>query len=146
MTLTISCKPLDWQLSAVAQVLNSFLPFLSTLESLEIAVPHEELQGEIEVTQWQELLHPFTSVTQMVLMDENSARLIAPALQYLAEERETEVLPALQHLRLATEDWQPSGPVKEATEKFIITQRLHGHSVTVYYWDAESEVYVLEGR
>jgi hypothetical protein len=138
MMLNILCKPLDWQLSAVAQVLNS----LSTLECLKIAVPHEDLQGEIEVTQWQELLHPFTSVT---LMDENSARLIAPALHYLAE-RETEGLPALQHLRLATEDWQPSGPVKEAIEKFIITQRLHGHSVTVYYWDAKSGEYVLEGR
>ena len=129
----ISCKPLDWQLSALAQVLNSFLSSLPTLESLEIAVMREDWQGEIEVTQWQEFLHPFTSVKEMTLVREGSVRLIAPAIQELSGERATEVLPALQNLFLDTEDWRPSGPVKESIGQFIATRQLYGHPVTVDY-------------
>ena len=42
---------------------------------------------------------------------------IAPALQGLAKERPTEVLPALQDLFL--ENTLPSGPVKEAIDQFV---------------------------
>jgi len=130
--LSISCKALDWQLSALAQVLNSFLSSLQTVGSLEIASYHEDWQGEIEVIQWRELLHPFTSVKDMTLKYEDSVRLVAPALQELAGERATEVLPALQDLFLKT-SWRPSGPVKESIEQFIATRQLHGHPVTVHY-------------
>jgi len=128
--LSISCKPLDWKLSALTQVLNSFLSSLRTVESLEIIEYHQDWQGEIEVIQWRELFHPFTSVKHVTL--NKSARLIAPALQDLARERATEVLPALQDLFLTT-SWPPSGPVKEGIERFIATRQLHGHPVTVHY-------------
>jgi len=130
LNLSISCEPLDWQLSALAQVLDSSLSSLQTVESLEIQVYHEDWQGEIEVIQWRELLHPFTSVKHVTL--DKSARLIAPALQELAVESATEVLPALQDLFLTT-SWPPSGPVKDGIEQFIATRRLHGHPVTVHY-------------
>jgi len=52
LTLSISCKPLDWQLSALLQVLNSFLPSLSTLESLRITIDQEDWQDKTEVIQW----------------------------------------------------------------------------------------------
>jgi hypothetical protein len=133
LQLEISCKPLDWQLSALAQVLNSFFSSLPTLESLEIAVSREDWEGEIEVTQWRELLHLFTSVKETTLVHEDSVRLVAPALQELAGERATEVLPALQNLFLRTDGWRPSGPVKQAIEQFITTRQLHGHPVTVQY-------------
>jgi len=138
LTLSISCKPLDWQLSAVTQVLNSFLPSLSTLESLEIKVSCKSWQDEIEVIQWQELLHPFTSVKKMTLQDEASIRLVVPALQELSGERATEVLPALQNLSLTTSGLSPSGPLKEAIEEFIATRQLYGHPVTVHYEVTES--------
>jgi len=89
LELSISCEPLDWQLSALAQVLDSFLSSLQTVESLEIRVRHRDWQGEIEVIQWQELLHPFTSVKHVTL--DESARLIAPALQELTGESATQV-------------------------------------------------------
>ena len=133
LQLKISCKPLDWQLSALAQVLNSFLSSLPTLESLQITVSREDWQGEIEVIQWREFLHPFTSVKEMTLIVENSVRLVAPALQELAGEGATEVLPTLQDLFLRTNGWQPSGPVKEAIEQFIAIGQLDGHPVTVHY-------------
>ena len=133
LKLHISCKPLDWQLSALSQVLNSFLSSLPTFENLKIAVVHEDWQGEIEVTQWQEFLHPFTSVKKMTLVREDSVRLIAPALQELSGERTTEVLPALQELFLDTEDRRPSGPVKESIKQFITIRQLYCHPVTVDY-------------
>jgi hypothetical protein len=130
--LEISCEALDWQLSAVTQVLNSFLSSFTALESLEIEVSRE-WQGETEVTSWREFLYLFTSVRDMTLQFEDSVRLIAPALQELAGERATEALPALKNLCLRTYDWQPSGPVKEAVEQFITTRQLYGHPVTVHY-------------
>ena len=133
LILSISCKPLDWQLSTLPQVLNSFLPSLSTLEILEFAVSHEDWQGKIEVTQWQEFLHPFIAVKKMTLKDEASVQHVAPALQELAGERATEVLPALQNLSLTTSSWLPSGPLKEAIEEFIATRQLYGQPVTLHY-------------
>ena len=130
LSLSISCEPLDWQLSAFSQVLDSFLSSLQTVESLEIELYHEDWQGEIEVIQWRELLHPFTSVKNVTLY--KSARLIAPALQELTGESATEVLPALQDLFLTT-SWLPPGPIKEGIEQFIATRQLHGHPVTVHY-------------
>jgi len=139
LELRISCKPLDWQVSALAQVLNSSLSSFLTLESLEIAVPHEDWQGEIEVTQWQEFFQPFTSVKEMTLLREHSVRLIVPALQELSGERATGVLPALQDLFLMTNGWQLSGPVEEAVEQFIAARQVYGNPVIVHYQDIESE-------
>ena len=140
LELRISCKPLDWQLSAVAQILNSLMSSLPTLESLKISVDRDDWQGEIEVTQWQEVLQPFTSVKEMTLVREGSVRHVAPALQELARERPTEVLPTLQILYLPTYGWQSLGPVEEAIKQFTATRQLHGHPVTVDYQDTESEV------
>jgi len=100
LQLKISCNPLDWQLSAVTQVLNSFLSFFPTLESLQIAVYPDRWPDEIEVIQWQEFLHLFTSVKDMTLEFAYSVWLVAPALQELAAERATEVLPALKNIFL----------------------------------------------
>ena len=133
LQLEITCEPFGWQLSAVAQVSKSLLSSLPNLESLEITVAHKDRQGEIEVIQWREFLHPFTSVRNVTLEFENSIQLVALALQELARDRVTEVLPALQHLFLRTYGWQPSGPVKGAIEQFITTRRLYGHPVTVHY-------------
>jgi len=135
--LIISCEPLDWQLSALAQVLNSFSSSLSTLESLRIEVFRKDWQGDIEVTQWRELLHPFTAVKEVTLESEYSVRLVASALQELAGERATEVLPALQNLVLDTKNGRPSRRVKKAIEQFIAARQLCGPPVTVHYSDTK---------
>ena len=57
LCLRINCKPLDWQLSALAQVLDSLLSSLPTLDRLEVTVYREYRQDEIEVIQWREFLH-----------------------------------------------------------------------------------------
>jgi len=142
LQLEISCEPLDWQLSAVAQILNSFLSSIPTLECLEIIVSPQLCGDEVEDIQWQEVLHLFTSVKDMTLAFEDSVRLVVPALQGLAGDRATEVLPPLQDLFIGTYSRLPSGPVMKAIGEFITTRRVHGHPLTVHYWDAMSGKYV----
>ena len=134
LQLNITCQPLDWQLSAVVQILNSFLPFLPHLERLSLSIECDDHypQGELELIQWREFLRPFTSVKDMTLESQDSVRLVAPALQELAGEKTTEVLPALQNLFIWTlSHEQPlSGPDKEAIELFSATRQ---YPVTVHY-------------
>jgi len=136
--LLISCKSLDWQISSLVQVISTSFPPLPTLERLEIDIYHGpsrglllEWQSDMEDTQWLELLHPFFSVKDLRLCID-SVLFVAPALQELSGERVTEVLPALENLFL--EERLPSGPVKEAIQKFIATRQLSGCPVTVHHW------------
>jgi len=60
LELVIPCIPSDWQPSSVAQVCSSFLPRLSTLESLEIRddqSSQSHWQDDMEISQWLEPLH-----------------------------------------------------------------------------------------
>ena len=129
LKLRIKCESLDWQLSAVVQILNSFLSFLPHLESLKIGYYHSYQQREFETIQWRDFLRPFISVKDMTLESQSSVRLVAPVLQELAGET-TEVLPALQNLYLQLWDIeQPlSRSVKAAIEQFSATRK---HTVTV---------------
>ena len=130
LSLHVRCKALDWQLSAAAQVSKLFLSSQLALETLEIraVVPHENHQSEIDVIQWREFLHPFTSVKTMTLGSEDPVRLITPALQEFAKERST--LPALQTLRVFSS--QSSGSFKEAIGEFIATRQSYGQYITIY--------------
>jgi hypothetical protein len=148
--LGVSCKPLDWQISSLAQVCSTSFPPLPTLERLEIDIKKNqhsplEWQYDMEDAQWLELLHPFISVKDLGL-SKDLVPFVAPALQELsrAGERMTEVLPALQNLFLTGPI--TSGPVKEAIRKFIVTRQLFGYPVTVHYRDSISGVQALGGR
>jgi hypothetical protein len=82
LRLEISCRKFDWQLSALAQVCNSCLATLSSLERLTVCTnqylpPH--WQDDIENTQWLELLCPFTTVKDLYLSNEVALR-VAPAV------------------------------------------------------------------
>jgi hypothetical protein len=133
VVLSISCKPLDWQISSLAQVCRTSFPPIPTLESLSIHIQKDRdsplaWQDDMEDTQWLDLLHLFTSVKNLDLYA-TSVPFIAPALQELSGERVTEVLPTLKNLFL--QGPQPSGPVKEAIGKFIAARQLAGCPVTV---------------
>jgi hypothetical protein len=142
VTLWISCKPLDWQISSLAQVCSTSFPPLPTLERLDIDIYNGrdlllEWQDDMEDNQWLELLRPFTSVKDLDLC-EASVPFVAPVLQGLSGERVTEVLPALQNLSLKGP--QPSGPVKKAIRKFIAARQLAGFPVTVHHRGRASNV------
>ena len=143
LKLSISCKPLDWQISSLAQVCSTSFPPLPTLERLDIHIPKDRnllprWPDDMEDTQWLDLLLPFTSVKDLDL-SEASVSFVAPALQELSGERVTEVLPALQNLFFTAP--MPSGPIKEAIRKFIAARQLSGCPVTVRHRDNEDQGY-----
>jgi hypothetical protein len=126
LSLEISCTPSDWQLSCLAQVCSSSLPLLSTLKHLKIFSYRSHWQDDLENTQWLELLLPFTSVTDLVLSD-GLVPLVAPALQELAGERVTEVLPMLQSLLLDV--LELSGSAEKSIQQFIDARQRFGLTV-----------------
>ena len=133
LTLLILCKPSDWQLSSVAQVCNSIIPPLPTLRKLSIDEgPFKRLQwhDDMENTQWLELLRPFSRVKKLVLSRE-LVRPVAPALQELAGEGLTEVLPMLRSLHIAGPLPSPSGSVWSMFYKFITARRDSPCPITV---------------
>jgi hypothetical protein len=141
LTLLISCEPLDWQISSLAQVCSTSFPPLPTVEYLDIRIEKDQdsllkWQDDMEDAQWLDLLHPFTSVKDLGLCNDSVA-FIAPSLQELSAESVTEVLPALENLFLGGP--QPSGPVKEAIRKFIAARQLSGCPVTVHHRERASD-------
>jgi len=130
-SLTISCRPSDWRLSSVAQVCDLALSPFPTLERLDIGIrDSSHWQDNVENAQWVELLHPFTSIKDLLLHEE-SIRHVAPALEQLAGERVTGALPTLQNIFL--QGPKPSDPVKEAIVKFVAARQLSGCPVSVYH-------------
>jgi len=139
LELKISCRKIDWQLSALSQVCNLCLPTLSSLERLSVCdsryrPPH--WQDDIENTQWLELLHPFATVKDLYLSRGVALR-VAPALQELSEERVTEVLPALQDVFI--DSLQPSGLVQEVFREFVTARgrQVSSLPVAIHNWVRE---------
>jgi hypothetical protein len=140
--VTISCRELDWQLSALTQIWTSFLPFLSATETLYIEEYSSSIldrKDGIENTEWLELLFPFTAVKNLYLTKQ-FGQCIPPALQELTGGRMTEVLPTLQNLFL--EGFQPSEPVQEGIGQFISGRQLTNHPITISSWNR----YPKQGR
>jgi len=141
LRLLILCREPDWQLSSLAQVCTWSLPPLSTVEILYI-YKHQffelDWQGDIEKTQWLELLRPFTAVKNLCISKEYAPSIIL-ALRELVGDIRTEVLPALQDILL--EELQPSGPVRESIEQFISARQLTSNPVAVSLWDRDIEKY-----
>jgi hypothetical protein len=134
LTVEISCRELDWQISSMEQVCTSSLPPLSTLESLYIndgPSSRAHWQDNIDNSLWLELLHPFRSVKNLYLSNE-LAWYVVPALQQLVGRRATEVLPTLQNIFL--EGLQPLGPLREGIMQFVAARHT-GDPITVSIWD-----------
>ena len=132
----ISCRQLDWQLAALAQVCSSSFShaYISTVEHLYILedeISQPRWQDDIENGQWLELLHPFTAVKSLLVSQEFAPR-IAPALQGLVGERANEVLPALQSIYL--EGLDSSGVVPEGIGQFVTARHRSSHPIAVIPW------------
>ena len=144
LSLTISCRKSDWQLSSLAQVCSSFFspPLISTVEHLYIEeyvwfTPFNIHNiDDVESSQWLEFLRPFTAVKHLYITSLSTPG-IANALQGLVgvvAETVTEVLPALQTISL---EGLPSEPIQEAIEKFAAARQLFSHPITVSRYERE---------
>ena len=128
--LGISCRPSDWQLSSLAQVCSSvFMPAVVRLYILQEPGLPLYWQGDIETSQWLEVLHPLTAVEDLYI-SRAFTRHIAPTLQELVGGRVTEVLPALQTLFL-----QEMEPVEKGIGKFVAARELAGRPIAVSRWN-----------
>ena len=137
LNVSVYCTELDWQLSFLEQVCTSSLPPHSTLQELYIE-GRPCTQGwidNIDYEQWLELLHSFSTVTDLYLSKE-LAPCVVPALQNLVEGRTTGVFPTLENIFL--EELQESGPVREGIGKFVAARQVTSHPVTVSRWDRDS--------
>jgi len=132
------CKQADWQLSSLAQICGMSLYPISTLENLRVTIkpgsPQDFGQFDIEHSQWEELLYPFTNVKNLYLAQEVGLHIVT-ALQGLVGESVTLVLPALQSLSI--EGLQPSGPTREAAESFVAARQRFGRPIVIHSWEGE---------
>jgi hypothetical protein len=125
LSLAISCRPSDWQLSSLAQVCYSALSPLLTLESLKI-YNIQRWEDDVEDAQWLEFLHPFTSIKDLLIEEMSFSHGV---LKQLA--REIEAFSALQNLYL--EGPQPPEPAMKMIGKFVAARQLSGRPVAVYH-------------
>ena len=138
LELAVLCREPDWQLSSLAQVCRLSFPqaLISTVKQLyiylRIVFPHLYWQDDFESSQWLELFHQLTAVTDLFLSRE-SVPCVVPALQELVGERVPGVLPALQTFFL--EESLTSGPVQEVIERFVTGRQLANHPITISRWE-----------
>ena len=142
LQLTISCRQLEWQLSAMTQVCSSSFPhsLVRNVERLYIREKHysrPSWQYNTENSQWLELLHPFVAAKNLYLHNK-LVQLIVPSLQGLVEERATEVLPALQSLFSGKP--HHSRAAKKAIETFRVARQLINLPVSIYHWIEQKEM------
>jgi hypothetical protein len=123
----------DIRPSSIAQVCTMCFPPLPTVENLQLEVfsRHRVWKVDVENDQWLELLRPFTAVKNLYLSEE-SAPVIAAALQELIGSRITEVLPSLRNIFVL--GLEPSGPLQENLGQFVIARRLFGHHIAISVW------------
>jgi len=125
--LRISCRGSDRQISSAVQICSQNLSLLSNVERLDIRgdgyLP-PDWQENMNSTQWIDLLRPFIAVARLHI-SERLGPLVVDALQELAGERTTSVLPALQSLFF--EGLLPSVPgIREAIDPFIAARHISG--------------------
>ena len=133
LDLCISCRPSDWQLSSLTQLIGSSIPPLPALEHLDIFEECGPLhwQDDIENAQWLELLRPFTSVKDLVLSGQ-LVSLVATALGELIGERVTEVLPALQTIFVQNLRFSGPSPWQKEIGRFVTARQISGRPVAVH--------------
>ncbi|KAI9460442.1 hypothetical protein F5148DRAFT_256543 [Russula earlei] len=137
LKLGIWCRELDRQLGSLTQICSSSFPFLSTLVHLDIVeddVPQSHWKDDMVTTQWLELLAPFTAMKDLRLTHQVAPH-VCQALEELAGERVTEVLPALQNIFLR--GLEPLESVSTYIERFVAARKLSGHPVAVHCWEQD---------
>jgi hypothetical protein len=131
------CDRSDWQVRSVAQIssmMRAILPFLSSVESLEIRYPDrsDSSQGiqqvEMDSTLWSQLFHSLISV-QSLDIPATVESSISAVLHGLTGESAAKILPSLHSLSI-TGDISDEAP-QQGIHSFITARQQDGRPVIV---------------
>ncbi|KAH9971583.1 hypothetical protein BGW80DRAFT_1321250 [Lactifluus volemus] len=134
LTLQISCRGVDWQVSSMAQICNqlSESSIMSSIETLSIQKIQDlfpsTLEDVLDGTPWLELFHPFTAVRTLYISHTMQPHVVS-ALRGLSGELAMQVLPALEMLHVP--GYQGSGSERHNIWPFIIARQRSDHPVVV---------------
>ena len=127
--INVDCWHLDWQVSSVAQIVNSLSHLSSAVEHL--TVEHEahtqssEEHNEVDRTEWRKLLRPFRNVKTLWISN-GLVKQVSRCLELEDGELPLELLPELQEL---TYSW--SGDAGNAFTSFIDTRQRADRAITL---------------
>ena len=128
--IKVPCWHLDWQVSSVAQIVNSLSQIFSMVEHLylehEVHSLSSEEHNEVDRSEWRELLRPFSNVKSL-RVDNGLVKDLSRSLRLGDGEHPLELLPELQELT-----YFGSGDNGDAFMAFIDARRNAGRPVTLF--------------
>ena len=136
LRLQISCKQLDWQLSAMAQVCDSFSPFLFRVSNLGIIMTKlSSGNNDVDGERWRELVRPFNGAKEVLVagkLEVATGFLCALSPGGGGATTDTTVLPTLQNLHVRVPE-SVNGQFRDAALPFITSRRLSGRPVELRF-------------
>jgi hypothetical protein len=128
---------LSGQLSVMVQLctssfLRTLIPTAKHLYILDSGMAFSYRLGNVQNSQWLDLLRPFATVEDLYLSQKFSAHIV-PALHGIIKEGVTELLPSLRNLFL--EKQSSTGPVEEAIGQFVAALQLSSRPIVVSQWN-----------
>ena len=128
LSINVFCWHLDWQVSSVAQIINSLSQVFSavehlTLEHREHSQSSEE-HNEVDRTEWRRLLRPFNNV-KTLRIENGLVDDLSRCLQLEDRDLSLEVLPELQELT-----YYGGGNIGDTFAPFVDARRNAGRTIT----------------
>ena len=131
LRLQISCKQLDWQLFAMAQVCVQFSPFLHRVENIGInTTQSSSSQDDVDSEQWLELVRSFGGARDFWVGDGLMTDILSVLDQADFGHTTVTVLPSLRHLRVGSPT-ALNEPSWGALQSFVTSRSLSGRPVQV---------------
>ena len=138
-TMAVYCLELGSQVSSLAQIFNSLSQKMSTVEHLtfEHDEDHDELEVEVDRTEWHRLLRSFSNV-KTLSADDRLVDELSRCLRPNDGEHPLDVLPELQELSYTGTD-----DIGDAFTSFLDARQDAGHPVDLlfpnksYVWSSE---------
>ena len=129
-SLSVRCKPLDWQIDCAAQICHGLIPTLSSVEELtlyhanqQVILPTEMRNGAIDSTTWHDLLRTSIGVKKLFIYNVLSEEL-SRALEVDEVGTDPGFLPNLQFIYAR----------RNRFTSFIDTRQVAGRPVQWYPW------------
>ena len=127
--MAVFCWHLDWQVSSVAQFINSLSQVFSAVEHLTLEHYEHDLSSEehneVDRTEWRRLLRPFSNV-KTLRIENRLVEDLSRCLQLEDGDIPLEVLPELQELT-----YSGSGNIGDGFASFVDARRNAGRPVTL---------------